>query len=50
VGGRGSSDDDRKHRDRYAQQADHIVGELPLVAPAVIGETSAEEHRGRERR
>lgn len=49
VGGRGSSNDDLEHRDRDAQQADHIVGELPLVAPAVIGETSAEEHRSRGR-
>lgn len=45
VGGRGSGDDDTEHKDRYAQQADHIVGELPLVAPAVIGETPDEERR-----
>jgi hypothetical protein len=50
VDGRGSGDDDTEHRDRYAQQADHIVGELPLVAPAVIGETPGEEHRSRDRR
>ncbi|MGH4002456.1 MAG: hypothetical protein ACRDTJ_33900, partial [Pseudonocardiaceae bacterium] len=48
VGGRGNADD-TEHRDRYAQQADHIIGKLPLVAPAVIGETSAEEHRSRGR-
>lgn len=45
VGGRGSGGDDTEHQDRYAQQADHIVGELPLVAPAVIGETPDEERR-----
>jgi len=45
VGPRSSDDDDTEHQDRYAQQADHIVGELPLVAPAVIGETPDEEHR-----
>lgn len=28
-----------------AQQADYIVGELPLVAPAVIGETLDEQRR-----
>jgi hypothetical protein len=50
VDGRGSGDDDAEHKDRYAQQADHIVGELPLVAPAVIGETPDEEHRSRGRR
>jgi hypothetical protein len=49
VDGRGSGDDDTEHKDRYAQQADHIVGELPLVAPAVIGETPDEEHRRRAR-
>ena len=49
VDGRGSGDDDTEHKDRYAQQADHIVGELPLVAPAVIGETPGEEHRRRAR-
>jgi len=47
VDGRGSGD--TEHKDRYAQQADHIVGELPLVAPAVIGETPDEEHRRRAR-
>ncbi len=45
VGGRGSGDDDTEHKDRYAQHADHIVGELPLVAPAVIGELPEEEAR-----
>ena len=45
IGGRGSGDDDREHKNRYAQQADHIVGELPLVAPAVLGETPDEEAR-----
>ncbi|MGH4025828.1 MAG: hypothetical protein ACRDRV_14730, partial [Pseudonocardiaceae bacterium] len=45
IGGRGSGDDDREHKDRYAQQTDHIVGELPLVAPAVLGETPEEEAR-----
>jgi hypothetical protein len=52
VGGRSNSDHDIEnieHKDRYAQQADHIVGELPLVAPAVIGETPGEEHRRRAR-
>jgi hypothetical protein len=49
VDRRGSNDDDTEHKDRYAQQADHIVGELPLVAPAVIGETPAEERRNRAR-
>ncbi|MGH3929593.1 MAG: hypothetical protein ACRDTF_06410, partial [Pseudonocardiaceae bacterium] len=43
IGGRGQGDDDTEHKDRYAQQADHIVGTLPLVAPAVIGETPEEE-------
>jgi hypothetical protein len=50
VDGRSTGDDDTEHRDRYAQQADHIVGELPLVAPAVIGEIPSEEHRSRGRR
>lgn len=45
VGGRGSSNG-TEHNDRYAQHTDHIVvGELPLVAPAVIGETPEEEDR-----
>jgi hypothetical protein len=43
VGNRG--DDDTEHKDRFAQQTDHIVGELPLVAPAVIGETPDEQRR-----
>ncbi len=43
VGGRGSGDTDSEHKDRYAQRTDHIVGELPLVAPAVIGETPDEQ-------
>ena len=43
LGSRGS--DDVEHHDRYAQHAEHIVGELPLVAPAVIGETPEEENR-----
>jgi hypothetical protein len=53
VGGRGNDDhhiEDIEHKDRYAQHVDHIVGELPLVAPAVIGETPGEEHRSRDRR
>jgi hypothetical protein len=41
----GSGDDDIEHRDRYSLRADYIVGELPLVAPAVIGETPDEERR-----
>lgn len=32
-------------KDRYAQQVDYIVGELPLMAPAVIGETPDEQRR-----
>jgi hypothetical protein len=43
VGGTGSGEDDAEHKDRYAQAGDHLVGELPLVAPAVIGETPEEE-------
>jgi hypothetical protein len=44
IGGRGTGgDDDTEHTDRYAQQTDHIIGELPLVAPAVLGETPEEE-------
>jgi hypothetical protein len=45
VDGRGSGDDDTEHKDRYSLRADYIVGELPLVAPAVIGETPDEERR-----
>lgn len=41
----GSGDHDPEHRDRYSLRADYIVGELPLVAPAVIGETPDEERR-----
>lgn len=43
IGGRGQGGEDTEHQDRYAQQADHIIGTLPLVAPAVIGETPEEE-------
>jgi hypothetical protein len=49
VGSRGSGAD-AEHRDRYVQPADHIIGELPLVAPAVIGETAEEELRLRRAR
>ncbi|MGQ0775981.1 MAG: hypothetical protein ACT4NY_16430 [Pseudonocardiales bacterium] len=43
IGGRSQGGEDTEHKDRYAQHADHIVGKLPLVAPAVIGETPEEE-------
>lgn len=43
VGGRSQGEQDTEHTDRYARQTDHLVGELPLVAPAVIGETPQEE-------
>lgn len=46
---RGRAGEDTEHTDRYAQPKDHIVGELPLVVPPVIGETPYEEELRRER-
>ncbi|HEY6422577.1 MAG TPA: hypothetical protein VIY28_04875 [Pseudonocardiaceae bacterium] len=45
VGSPGRGEGDAEHSDRYAQSAEYIVGELPMVAPAVIGESPEEEDR-----